>query len=36
MIVSRVRAEVDDWNRQLDQLPSRAATAVLPARGICT
>ena len=31
MIISRVRASADDWNRQLGYLPSRAATAVLPA-----
>lgn len=33
MIASKIRAKEDNWNEQLDYLPSRAATTVLPAPG---
>lgn len=33
MIVSKIHSEADDWSEQLGYLPSRAATAVLPAPG---
>ncbi|MGH3902798.1 MAG: endonuclease/exonuclease/phosphatase family protein, partial [Pseudonocardiaceae bacterium] len=33
MIISKVRAEPDNWNQRLGYLAARAATAILPAPG---